>query len=443
MRLNQLFSALASRNYRLFFTGQIISLVGTWMTQTASLWLIYHLSSSAFLLGVIGFASQIPIFLLAPFAGVWVDRVNRHRLLVGTQVCSMLQSFALAFFALTHTIGVPHLIILSLVQGVINAVDMPTRQALVVEFVERKEHLSNAIALNSSLFNLARLIGPAVAGFVIAGFGPGLCYLLDGITYLAVIAALLAMRLTERPVRRVQQHPWIELRQGFHYAFGFTPIRILIGLVAAISAIGFSYTVLTPIFARDVFQGDARTLGWLMSASGVGAVSGALYLGSRTTIRGLGRIITFGGAAMGTGLIGFALSRWLPLSLVCLTLTGMGGVLLMASSNTLIQTLVDDDKRGRVMSIFSMAFTGTMPVGNLLAGSFAAAWGTMATLTVSGIICIVIAVVFYRSLPRLRAAVAPMLAKLDPAVFEPIVRPTAKEKNENRSKSSRHPEFRN
>ena len=200
--MTQLFSALGSRNYRLFFAGQIISLVGSWMTQTASLWLVYHLSSSAFLLGVVGFASQIPIFFLAPFAGVWVDRVNRHRLLVATQVCSMLQSFALAAFALTHTIGIPHLIILSLVQGVINAVDMPVRQALVVEFIERKEHLGNAIALNSSLFNLARLIGPAIAGFVIAGFGPGVCYLVDGFTYVAVIVAPVAHRVKVRPIHR-------------------------------------------------------------------------------------------------------------------------------------------------------------------------------------------------------------------------------------------------
>jgi MFS family permease len=423
MRLTQLFSALESRNYRLFFAGQIISLVGSWMTQTASLWLVYHLSSSAFLLGVVGFASSIPIFFLAPFAGVWVDRVNRHRLLVGTQVCSMLQSFALAAFALTHTIGIPHLIVLSLVQGVINAVDMPVRQALTVEFVERKEHLGNAIALNSSLFNLARLIGPAIAGFVIAGFGPGLCYLVDGLTYVAVIVALLAMRLPKRPTRSVRQHPWIELRQGFHYAFVFTPIRVLIILVAAISGIGFSATVLMPVFARDVFFGDARTLGYLMSASGIGALSGALYLGTRTTVRGLGKVITFGGAAMGVGLMGFAGSRWLPLALGCLMLTGMGGVLLMASSNTLVQTLVDDDKRGRVMSIFSMAFTGTMPVGNLLVGFLAGRWGTTVTLMASGVICIVIAGLFFRSIPRLRAAAAPVLAKLDPVVFEPIVHP--------------------
>jgi MFS family permease len=423
MRLWPLFSALESRNYRLFFTGQIISLIGSWMTQTASLWLVYHLSSSAFLLGVVGFASQIPIFFLAPFAGVWADRVNRHRLLVGTQICSMLQSFALAAFALTQTIGIAHLVVLSLAQGVINAVDMPVRQAMVVEFVERKEHMGNAIALNSSLFNLARLIGPALAGFVIAGFGPGVCYLADGFTYLAVIAALLAMRFPPRPARVLPQHPWSELRQGFHYAFGFQPIRMLIGVVAAISAIGFAYTVLTPVFARDVFRGDARTLGWLMSASGIGALSAALYLGTRTTIHGLGKVIAFGGAAMGLGLIGFAWSRWLPLSLGCLTVTGMGGVLLMASSNTLVQTLVEDDKRGRVMSIFSMAFTGTMPAGNLVVGFLAGRWGTEATLITCGAICIVIAILFFRSLPKLRAAAAPVLARLDPAVFEPMVHP--------------------
>lgn len=425
MRLTQLFSALQSRNYRLFFAGQMISLFGTWMTQTASLWLVYHLSSSPFLLGVVGFASQIPIFFLAPFAGVWVDRVNRHRVLVGTQVCSMFQSLALAALALTHTITVLHLIVLSLVQGMINALDMPTRQALVVEFVERREHLGNAIALNSSLFNLARLLGPAAAGFVIAGVGPGMCYLLDGLTYLAVIGALLAMRLREPRAQRVTQHPWIELQQGFHYAFGFAPIRAVIGLVAAVSAIGFAYTVLTPIFARDVFFGDARTLGYLMSASGVGALSGALYLSTRRTVRGLGRVIASGGAGMGLGLIGFAASRWLPLSLACLTLAGMGGVLLMASSNTLVQTLVDDDKRGRVMSIFAMAFTGTMPVGNLLAGYVAARWGAPMTLMASGSICIVIAGMFFRSIPRLRAAAAPTLAKLDPVMFEPIVHPVS------------------
>jgi MFS family permease len=423
MQLRQLFSALESRNYRLFFIGQIISLIGTWMTQTASLWLVYHLSSSPFLLGVVGFASQVPIFFLAPFAGVLIDRINRHRLLIWTQVASMLQSLALAAFALTHTIGIVHLVALSLVQGLINALDMPTRQALVVEFVERKEHLGNAIALNSSLFNLARLVGPALAGFVVASVGPGYCYAIDGLSYVAVIIALMAMHLPAPGARRTHQHPWADLKQGFHYALGFAPIRALIVLVAAVSAIGFCYTVLTPIFARDVFHGDARTLGYLMSASGIGALTAALYLGGRQTVRGLGNVITAGGTAMGVGLIGFACSRWLPLSLACLTLTGMGGVLLMASSNTLVQTLVEDDKRGRVMSIFSMAFTGTMPLGNLLAGSVASHWGTTPTLIVCGATCVVIALFFFRSIPKLRAAAAPVLAKLDPTIFEPVIQP--------------------
>ncbi|MBU6400765.1 MAG: MFS transporter [Verrucomicrobia bacterium] len=411
MRWPRLLLALTSRNYRLFFAGQMISLMGTWMTQTASLWLVYHLSSSAFLLGVVGFASQIPMFVFAPLAGVWVDRINRHRLLVATQCLSMLQSLALAVFALTHTIAVAHLIALSFVQGFINAFDMPARQALVVEFVEAKEHLSNAIALNSSLFNLARLVGPAIAGFVIAGFGAGVCYLADAVSYLAVITALLAMRLRPRRSVAPPQHPWIELQQGFGYAFGFAPIRGLIELVGLISFIGFAYTVLTPVFARDVFRGDARTLGWLMSASGVGALSAALYLGTRTSVRGLGNVITLGGGLMGIGLIGFAVSRWLAVSLVCLALVGMGGVLLMASSNTLVQTLVEDDKRGRVMSIFTMAFTGTAPLGNLAAGTVAGKVGAAGTLAISGGLCGIVIYCFYRKIPRLRAAAAPVLAK--------------------------------
>jgi MFS family permease len=427
MRWTRFFGALSSRNYRLYFGGQIISLIGNWMTSTASLWLVYHLSSSPFLLGVVGFASQAPMFVLAPFAGVWVDRLNRHRLLIATQFLSMLQSFALAAFALTNTIDIPHIIVLSLIQGVIDAFDLPVRQAMVVEFVERKEHLSNAIALNSSLFNLARLIGPAIAGFVIAGVGAGFCFLIDGLSYLTVIAALLLMRLRKRAVRKVKERPWVEFRQGFHYAFGFAPVRALILLIAAVSATGFSWSVLMPMFARDVFHGDARTLGWLMSASGVGAVTGALYLGGRKTVRGLGLVITIGGTFMGTGLIGFALSRWLSLSLLCLALLGLGGVLLMASSNTLVQTLVDDDKRGRVMSIFATAFSGTMPLGNLMVGALAGQIGATFTLIGSGAICIVIVAIFHRNLPGLRAAAAPALAKHELLLGEPGLYPVSED----------------
>lgn len=422
----RLLSAFASRNYRLYFTGQAVSLVGSWMTQTASLWLVYHLSSSPFLLGMVAFSSQFPIFLLAPFAGVMVDRVNRHRLLVATQACAMLQSLALAAFALSGRIAVPHLIALSLFQGIISAFDLPVRQAMVVEFVERKEHLGNAIALNSSLFNLARLVGPAIGGFVIAAFGGGtfgvgMCFLVDGLSYLAVLVALLMMRLQKRPGAAARKHPWHELREGFGYALGFAPIRALIILVAAVSAIGFSYAVLTPVYARDVFHGDAQTLGWLMSSSGVGAVIAALYLGGRKSVRGLGNVITLGGMVLGLSLVGFASSRWLPLSMLCLLLAGLGGVLLMASSNTLIQTLVEDDKRGRVMSLFTTAFTSTAPLGNLAAGAVAGRIGAGITLVVSGVVCIIIVAVFHRALPKLRQAAAPRLAALDAATLEPVV----------------------
>jgi MFS family permease len=427
MALPRYLSAFSSRNYKLYFGGQVISLVGTWMTQTASLWLVYHLSNSAFLLGLVGFASLIPMFVLAPFAGVWIDRVNRHQLLIVTQILSMLQSFGLAAFALTHTINASILVVMSLVQGLINAFDMPTRQAVVVEFIEKKEHLGNAIALNSTMFNLARLIGPAIAGFVIAGFNAGGCYLIDGLSYVAVIASLLAMRFPKKAEKRVMQHPWVELREGFHYAFGFAPIRALIFVVALISFSGFSYAVLMPIFAKDIFKGDARVLGYLMAAVGVGALVGAGYLGNRSTVRGLGKVIAFGGLSMGLGLICFSLSRYLPLSLACLTMAGLGGVLLMASSNTLVQAMVDDHKRGRVMSIFTMAFTGTTPLGNLAMGGVAQKFSASTALVISGATCVIVVFFFYRELPKLREAAAPVLDKLDLAPSEPVLYPVSKD----------------
>src|SRR5665213_142268 len=364
------FIALNARNYRLFFFGQAISLIGTWMTTTAALWLAYHLSSSALMLGLIGFAGNAPIFLLAPFAGVWIDRVNRHRLLLLTQTLSMIQSLTIAVMTYEHVINMPWLVALMFLQGAINGVDMPVRQVMVVEFVERKEHLGNAIALNSTAFNLARLIGPAIAGFVIVLSGAAGCFLVDGLSYLAVIFCLLAMRLnTEMPSRK-QQHPFQELREGFQYALGMRPIRAIMITVTLISFLGFSYAILTPIFAREIFHGDAKTLGYLMSSTGVGALLGASYLGSRTTVRGLGTVIAIGGSLMSAGLVTFGLSRWFPLSLAALALLGGGGVLVMASRNTVLQTLTDDARRGRVMSIFGMTFTGTMPHGNLVIGAF-------------------------------------------------------------------------
>ena len=364
------------------------------------------------MLGLIGFASQIPIFVLAPFAGVLADRVNRHRLLLLTQVLSMLQSFALAVLTYTNLINTHWLIGLSLVQGVINGIDIPARQALVVAFVNRREHVSNAIALNSSVFNLARLIGPALAGFVIAGVGAAGCYVVDGVSYVAVIVSLLLMKVAPPGVARETKHPFIELREGFSYALGFPPIRGILITLAMISFAGFSYAVLTPLFARDVFGGDARTLGYLMSASGVGAVIGATYLSGRKQVRGLGKVIALGGLLMGAGVNAFVLSRYLPLSLLCLGVVGLGGVLVMASSNTLLQAMVDERMRGRVMSLFTMSFTGTMPLGNLIVGGVAKTIGAQLTLAASGVICVVVAALFYRQVPALRAAAAPVMERL-------------------------------
>lgn len=413
MKLPRVFGALESRNYRLYFFGQIISLIGTWMTQTASLWLVYHLSSSAFMLGLVAFVGQVPIFFLSPIAGVLADRFNRHRLLVLTQILAMLQSFALAVLTFTHHINVPILIALTLVQGMINSVDIPVRQALVIAFVENRKHLSNAIALNSSVFNLARLVGPAISGFIIASFGVAACYLIDGFSYFAVILSLLAMRFAVLPKSRVPKHPLLEMREGFRYAFGLRPIRALIITLALMSFLGFSYAVLTPLFARDVFGGDARTLGYLMSATGIGALIGAAYLGSRTQIRGLGNVMAAGASLMGIGTIAFANLRFLSLSLVALAIAGLGGVLMMASSNTLLQSLVEEEKRGRVMSIFTMAFTGTMPLGNLAIGAIAGKFGAPFALTLSGIFCMTVAIIFYRQLPELRAAAAPLMEKME------------------------------
>ena len=359
-----------------------------------------------------------PIFFAAPLAGVLADRVNRHRLLILTQVLSMLQSFALAALVMTNHVTPTWLVALSFVQGAINALDMPTRQALVVTFVSRREHLGNAIALNSSMFNLARLIGPAIGGFVVAAYGAGFCYLIDGVSYAAVILSLIAMRLNLPPKRDAVRHPLHEMREGFQAAFGFRPMRVLIMTIALISTVGFSYSVLTPIFARDIFSGDARVLGYLMSASGIGALIGAIYLSMRSSIRGLGRVVGIGASLMGLGLIGFSASRILPFALLALGVVGLGGVLTMASANTLVQSLVEEEKRGRVMSIFTMAFTGTMPIGNLIIGWIAGYTGPSITLIGSGFICLLIAIIFLRLLPDLRSAAAPLMARIAPLADE-------------------------
>jgi len=409
--LQRQLAPFSSRNYRLFFAGQIVSLMGSWMTQTATVWLVYQITHSAFWLGVVAFAGQVPGLLIGPAAGVWVDRLNRRRLLIATQGFSMLQSLALAWFTLSGTINVTLLALLAMVQGVINAFDMPARQALPVLLVEKQEHLANVIAMNVSMFHLARLVGPAIAGFVIAYVGAGYCFLLDGLSYLAVIAALVAMRLRQEPVEKSGASIWSEFRSGLDYALGFGPIRRLIHLIGCMALFGMSFTVLTPVYAREYFGGDARTLGLLMSSSAAGSVMAAIYLSSRRSLRGLGRVIYSGAVLMGLALIAFAFSRHLPLSICCLVLAGGGTILVVASSNTLLQNLVDGDKRGRVMSLYTMAFLGGMPVGSLLTGTLAHQIGTTYATCVNGVACLILGYMFFRQLPRFREQARPVLER--------------------------------
>lgn len=400
--------ALRHRNYRLFFGGQGISLIGTWMTRVATSWLVYRLTGSAFLLGLVSFASQIPILLLGPFAGVWVDRLNRRRVLIITQVLSMLESFALAALALAKIITVPEIIALNLFQGAINSFDMPARQSFVVEMVDNSDDLGNAIALNSSLVNAARLIGPSVAGILIALVGEGYCFLIDGFSYLAVIASLIAMVVLVQPRERRHGNVLSELREGWDYVLGFQPIASILLLLALISLVGMPYTTLMPIFASRILHGGAHTLGFLMAAVGVGALAGAVRLAARTSVRGLGRVIPMTAAGFGASLIAFSASHLQWLSFVLLVVTGFCFMQQMAASNTILQTIVDDNKRGRVMSFYAMAFQGIAPFGSLIAGAVAGHMGAPHTLMIGGALCVVGAALFAMQLPAMRKLIRPI-----------------------------------
>jgi MFS family permease len=397
--------ALKSRNYRLFFAGQGISLIGSWMTQLATVWLVYHITDSALMLGVVGFTSQIPNFILTPFGGVLVDRFSRHRILITTQVLAMLQSLTLAALALSGMINIELILILSFIQGVISAADAPARQAFVTELVDRPEDLANAIAINSTMFNGARLIGPAIGGLLIAGVGEAYCFLIDGVSYIAVIAALLAMRFKPKQMPKIEGSPLQRIKEGFIYAFGCPPIRAILLLSALVSLMGMQYTVLVPVFADKILAGNAQTLGFLMAASGVGAVFGGVYLATRTTVVGLGKLIILGPVLLGIGLIIFALSRYLPLSLLAMLLVGLGVILQVASGNTVLQTIIDDDKRGRVMSLYTMSFLGMVPFGSLLGGAIADRIGATNTLIIAGIACLCGSIFFSRQLPGLKKIV--------------------------------------
>lgn len=396
------------RNYRLFFSGQSASLVGTWITRVATSWLVYRLTGSELLLGLVGFCGQIPTLLLAPIAGVLVDRWHRHRILVVTQVLSMIQSFALAGLTFSGAIRVWHILVLQVAQGVINAFDTPARQAFVVEMVEDRADLPNAIALNSSMVNGSRIIGPSIGGAIIAAVGEAWCFAIDGFSYVFVIASLLMMRLAAREVHVPGADVLQELRTGFDYVRRSVPIRTALILLAIVSAMGMPYTVLMPVIAVTVLHGGPSTLGLLMTATGVGALGGALYLASRESVVGLGRVTMLAALTFGAGLIVFSVSHALWLSLVILPIVGAGFMVQMAATNTVLQTLVDDRLRGRVMAFYTMAFLGTAPIGSLIAGVLAERFGAAPTIAIGGASCVGAAVWFGSRLPQLRRLVHPI-----------------------------------
>lgn len=407
-RSSHILRALRHRNYRLFFGGQSVSLIGTWITRIATSWLVYRLTGSALLLGIVGFCGQIPTLLLAPFAGVIVDRHDRHRILVITQVLSMLQSLALAVLALPHIITVNEVLVLQLMQGIINAFDTPARQSFIVGMIEDRADLPNAIALNSSMVNGSRIIGPSIGGIIIAAVGEGWCFMIDAISYLAVIASLLAMQVEKRQATRLGTRVGEELRAGFSYVTHSSAIRSALLLLALVSTMGMPYTVLMPAIASEQLHGGAHTLGFLMTASGVGALAGALYLASRNSVLGLGRAMSVATLAFGVGLIAFSLSRQQWLSLLLLPIVGGGMMVETASTNTIIQTIVEEGMRGRVMAFYAMAFVGTAPIGSLIAGVAADRIGAPMTILLGGLACIAGGIWFSVRLPALRAVLRPI-----------------------------------
>ena len=401
--------ALASRNYRLFFFGQLISLMGTWMQSVAQQWLVYRLTGSAALLGLVGFLGQIPVFLLAPIGGALADRFPKRNIVVVTQTLFMFLAFAFALLTLTHRIRPWHIPLLALLFGLVNAVDVPARQAFVPEMVSR-ELLLNAIALNSAMFNVARIVGPAIAGVVAAGVGEGWCFFANAVSYLAVIAGLLMMDVPDTVPSSATANPLERLVEGLQFVVRTSPIREILLLLASVSVMGMSYTVLMPIFADRILHGGAKGLGILMSASGVGALMGALMLAMREGIRGLGKRVAFGAIGFGISLILFAHSRSFWLSTLLMVPTGFCMITQMASSNTLVQTLSPDELRGRVMAVYAMMFMGMAPFGSLLAGTLAHWLGAPTTVSLGGVACMIGGLLFARQLPQLRQAACQLLA---------------------------------
>ena len=403
-----IFSSLQSKNYRIYFGGQSVSLIGTWMQNIAMSWLVYRLTGSVFLLGVVAFTSQVPSFVLSPFAGVLTDKFNRHRIMILTQVLFMIQALVLAVLVLTNTILVWHIIALSLFFGFITAFDTPARQSLVIDLIDNPENLGNAIALNSAMFNGARLIGPGIAGITIAIVGEGICFLINAISFLAVIIALLKLNIIPKIRENKVDNLRESLKEGFNYTFGFAPIKVLIILLGIISLVGLPYIVLMPAYAKEIMHGGSDTLGFLMSAAGAGALLGALILAARKTVLGLGKLISYSTLFFGLSVIVISFSHSHMLSYIVLFVLGYTMITSIASVNTLIQTLADEDKRGRVMSFYAMALLGMNPIGNLIAGSVASAIGISLTLLSGGIITAISALWFEYHRPSLRKYTHPI-----------------------------------
>jgi len=403
--------ALKYRNYRLYFGGQGISLIGTWMQQVAMSWLVYRLTHSAMLLGVVGFFSQIPHLFISPFAGVFVDRWNRHRILIITQILSTLQAAVIAVLVLSNKIAVWHIIPLGLFLGAVNAVDAPTRQSFIVHMVDKKD-LGNAIALNSAMFNGARLFGPTLAGIIIAAAGEGICFLINAISFLAVIWALYLMKMPAFKSEAHKTHVFKRMKEGFLYAYGSPTIRAILVQVSFMSLIGMSYVVLMPIFARDVLHGGPRTLGFLVAGVGIGALTGALFLASRKDVIGLLKMIGVASLVFSGALVVFSFSRWFLISLGIMVFMGFGMMAQMVSCNTVIQTIVDDKKRGRIMSFYTMSFMGISPFGSLLMGGIASRLGAPFAILIGGLCCMLVALLYIRRLPVLQKDVKETLLKI-------------------------------
>jgi len=410
--MKESFRALRHRNFRLFYFGHGMSLVGTWMQRTATIWLVYRLTGSPEILGNVDFTGQIAGVVLIPFAGVFLDRWNRYRVILGTQLLSMIQALALALLVFTDTVAVWHIIVLNAALSMINSFDMPARQAFISQIVEDKKDLANAIALNSAMFNGARIIGPSIAGLAIAVLGEGLCYLFNGLSYIAIIGALLAMRLTasQKPAA-TKGNILGGLKEGLVYTYKTLPIRMVLLLLAFFGLLGFPIMPLMPLFAGEVLGGGPQTMGWLLACFGLGALVGTIFLASRKTVVGIEKVIAVNSAVFASGLMVFALSKTLWVSLIIIFLMGFGLIAQMASTNTIIQTLVDEDKRGRVMSLYILSFSGIAPIGSLLAGYTAGMIGTSYTFLIAGLLAMLGSAAFTYNLPAWRLAVQPIYGK--------------------------------